>query len=659
MRERYQKSVVFLLFVCFIGSTLFFVPTISAAGESWLSGWDYRRRIDINGSVGAGTNYPMQLTLYYDEKIEVGNVSAWANRANQGIAVDYNYVWTTNNSGITKYDRDTMTVVDSRDTSGDGTYGTYIGDLSLGSGDWLYVVSHSSSGPYDTMIMRYNKNDLTFDTEYNITTSSPELATSVSYNGSHFWVMRGANQRPSRTTCLELYDSTFNGTGLLGNFTLSYNVTGPYWGYEGVDWYDDYIIVNTHEGNQPSYFDVYQWNSTGFEERFRLEPSRWAGVGWSGRAIGSQGISIENERGDWYLWTGSRGNPAGEDEDIGRTELIISDFDTDEVTLQGLCNEDFSDIRFTGSDGETELSYYIETQVDGSYASIWFNVSESLESDGSVYLYYGNSGASTSSDGDGVFIEFADFEEGNLNDLNWSQNDVAVSTTYARTGTYSMRCNITGASAGGWEFTGGVVQTITAFGGWFYDWGLDVTGSDAILREWGSGVSDKVGAGIVYTGDTWAETNMTFHETGYVYEDADMFRYLGWHKVEFVLSGTSSGYLVVLIDGNMVLNTTKPSDMEYFYGICRNGAPATMDSFFDDMYVRKGIAQPPVIASINAEEFREWIQIDEATLIFPVGWDPTFQFGYDAFFIFLGLIMIPTSTMYLVRGGRKEASMDK
>lgn len=55
----------------------------------------------------------------------------------------------------------------------------------------------------------------------------------------------------------------------------------------------------------------------------------------------------------------------------------------------------------------------------------------------------------------------------------------------------------------------------------------------------------------------------------------------------------------------------------------------------------------------------DWRAVGTATLIFPVGWDPTFQWGYDAVFIFAGLIMIPLSTMYLVRGGRKGMSMDK
>jgi len=54
-----------------------------------------------------------------------------------------------------------------------------------------------------------------------------------------------------------------------------------------------------------------------------------------------------------------------------------------------------------------------------------------------------------------------------------------------------------------------------------------------------------------------------------------------------------------------------------------------------------------------------WVPVGDAEFIFPVEWDPAAQFGFDSFFIFLGLIMIPTSTVYLVRGGRNEASMDK
>jgi len=73
----------------------------------------------------------------------------------------------------------------------------------------------------------------------------------------------------------------------------------------------------------------------------------------------------------------------------------------------------------------------------------------------------------------------------------------------------------------------------------------------------------------------------------------------------------------------------------------------------DFVFVRK-FADGDAVSVIGT-----WQQASDANFIFDVGWDPAFQFGYDAFFIFLGLIMIPASTMYLVRGGRKEMSTDK
>jgi len=73
----------------------------------------------------------------------------------------------------------------------------------------------------------------------------------------------------------------------------------------------------------------------------------------------------------------------------------------------------------------------------------------------------------------------------------------------------------------------------------------------------------------------------------------------------------------------------------------------------DQYIIRKWITDEPVAA------WGLWSTINTPEVIFPVGWDPVAQFGYDMFFIVLGLIMIPASTMYLVRGGRSEISMDK
>jgi len=54
-----------------------------------------------------------------------------------------------------------------------------------------------------------------------------------------------------------------------------------------------------------------------------------------------------------------------------------------------------------------------------------------------------------------------------------------------------------------------------------------------------------------------------------------------------------------------------------------------------------------------------WNTINDVEFVLPIDWSEEFQFGYDALFILLGLIMIPASTLYLVRGGRKDMSTDK
>ena len=46
------------------------MPNVSASGEGWLTGWDYRQGITITGSSGAGTNYQVKLDVTYDANMQ-------------------------------------------------------------------------------------------------------------------------------------------------------------------------------------------------------------------------------------------------------------------------------------------------------------------------------------------------------------------------------------------------------------------------------------------------------------------------------------------------------------------------------------------------------------------------------------------------------------
>ncbi len=88
---------------------------------------------------------------------------------------------------------------------------------------------------------------------------------------------------------------------------------------------------------------------------------------------------------------------------------------------------DFGDVRFTDSYGSL-LKYWIESKTDGDGAIFWVNVSQDLTSvSRTIYLYYGNSGATTTSDGEGIFPLFDDFSAVAVNATMWDiTNTVSV-----------------------------------------------------------------------------------------------------------------------------------------------------------------------------------------------------------------------------------------
>lgn len=75
-------------------------------------------------------------------------------------------------------------------------------------------------------------------------------------------------------------------------------------------------------------------------------------------------------------------------------------------------NADGSDIFITGSDGISPISFWIESWVSGDTASIWAKVPSLPVQGTTIYVYYGNSGATSVSNGVNTFLFFDNFETG-------------------------------------------------------------------------------------------------------------------------------------------------------------------------------------------------------------------------------------------------------
>ena len=89
-----------------------------------------------------------------------------------------------------------------------------------------------------------------------------------------------------------------------------------------------------------------------------------------------------------------------------------TDIPTD-IYLSTNVKDDFSDLRFTSSDGSTLLNYWIESYISATSAIVWIKIPSIPISPctATIYVYYNNSGASPSSNGTNTFIYFTHFDD--------------------------------------------------------------------------------------------------------------------------------------------------------------------------------------------------------------------------------------------------------
>jgi hypothetical protein len=90
---------------------------------------------------------------------------------------------------------------------------------------------------------------------------------------------------------------------------------------------------------------------------------------------------------------------------------VLITLNTQSLISVGKMRSDCGDIRFTDSDGETLLNYWIESGVNTTSTKIWVKIpSIPANSTKTIYVYYGNSSATSLSNGNATFDFFDDFE---------------------------------------------------------------------------------------------------------------------------------------------------------------------------------------------------------------------------------------------------------
>lgn len=110
------------------------------------------------------------------------------------------------------------------------------------------------------------------------------------------------------------------------------------------------------------------------------------------------------------------------------------------VTYDSDMKSDFSDLRFTKADGTTLLDAWMESHTASTSAIVWVETdtpANTVEAD--IYMYYGNSGASSDWDGDATFKFFDDFEGDLSKWTNESGGALAIVTDPVKIGSHAVK----------------------------------------------------------------------------------------------------------------------------------------------------------------------------------------------------------------------------
>ncbi len=329
-----------------------------------------------------------------------------------------------------------------------------------------------------------------------------------------------------------------------------------------------------------------------------------------------------------------------------------------DVSYDAEMQTDFDDIRVTDRGGVTLLDYWLETKTDSVSAVVWVEVTDNLNDTQIIYMYFGNDAVSTLSDGHAVFEFFDDFETDNLTDYwetiddDWSTQGVTV-----KYGSFAAYGNSGTGGAGRALSVDTVIDETEFFDGsndFMVHAHMRLQSVAGEAYQMYSADSDAAIYVSLINTDDWVTYTTA---TGIKPYSSNCFSTSTWYRLEIGVSfsdDTLYPFLDRVAKTNQILADKNNNSVDLVdTAIVYADPSANRDVWVDDYYIRKWVASEPIAT------FGVWSTINTAEFIFPMGWHPIAQFGYDAFFIFLGLIMIPASTMYLVRGGRKDMSMDK
>jgi hypothetical protein len=256
---------------------------------------------------------------------------------------------------------------------------------------------------------------------------------------------------------------------------------------------------------------------------------------------------------------------------------------------------DFDDIRFTKSDGSAALDFWLESKTNSVTADFWVEIDSIPASPNTVdiYFYYGNSSASSASNGVNTFLFFDDFKTNTIA-TKWQ---VASGTWSIDTGNERLVSDSTGDTF------------IKANFSEPNDWVIDVDTYFTNDNNWGSifgrfqdtnnlyagqlclgGGADNISI-VEVTGGSWVYLTGAYLEKDYALST--------WYHIKFQASGSDFDIWEGATHLSGSDSTLSSGDVGLHGG--NNGATA-YDIYFKTYRVRKFASPEPSVGTAGSEE---------------------------------------------------------
>jgi hypothetical protein len=327
-------------------------------------------------------------------------------------------------------------------------------------------------------------------------------------------------------------------------------------------------------------------------------------------------------------------------------KIIIGNSTGGNVNCNGHAKSNFGDVRFVSfSDNATLLSYWLKNYTAGTQATFWVNNSRN---DTSIWLYYGNRNASTTSSGDSTFNFFDDFSNGLSKWVmdSWNTDSISVNQSQGNPGP-ALKHLPDNSIPGNRTYQDTRIRTATykmLDGTIEYD--VYIAGNPRIIYQlgwrvnslsWTNGycwrlqTSNGDGGFLRFTGPTsWTNIGTSF-------PDAAVNT---WYHVQINVSGANYAAVVSPPCGGASTRSVTDSTKLTADYLVSHVHGVSMDStnyvLVDNIFVRKYRATPPTWGSFGAEQqgYVKWNNGSNPDVSFPWSWNFNFPNGYGYYWFY-------------------------